>query len=94
MMKTQSTQTKRPLVWWDSNVQCRSLNGWFQWRYNGESFWQYQVSVFSGPAEGEGTAHVFRVSPERTLYTEPCRIDARNRILIDGKWIGRRRWDH
>lgn len=81
-------------VWWRGNWQLRNWRGWMQQREGGFGPWQFYVTGFSGPEDGNGIAHVYRVRADGSFHDVPVPINARSQILIEGRRWGRGHWNH
>jgi hypothetical protein len=70
----------------------RNFWGFRQTRYPGEP-WEFYITGFCGPklADGsDGVGHVLKFDGG----TYPCQMDMRSRVRIDGRWYGRKHWNH
>ena len=65
-------------------------NGFVQIKDSGSRIWKFYVTSFDNTASGEnGTCYVL------TEYgSVPVPIDAKDRILINGRRYDRKHWDH
>ena len=73
-----------------SGWQVRDFKGWWQAREFSDgkpSRWQFEVPWFSSD-----DAHCSVLRADGTL--QEVRIDAANRIYIDGRWYDSRHWHH
>ncbi|GGE30042.1 hypothetical protein GCM10011360_17670 [Primorskyibacter flagellatus] len=81
-------------TWRVGAYECRNWHGWFQSREGGKGNWLFQIHGFSGPEDGNGIAHVYRVGTDGDLYDSPVPIDGPGRITINGRKYGRDHWNH
>jgi len=76
-------------TWWSGNYQCRNWQGYYQTREGGTGPWKFVIYAF-----GVNDAVVYAIDAMGALKYNRVPIDARDRLLINGKRYGRRHWDH
>ena len=80
--------------WKTGNWINRNWRGYLQSREVGAQDWCFQVYAFSGPEDGDGTAHVYKIDHDGDLYQSAEPIDGQGVITILGHRFGRSRWNH
>ena len=74
-----------------STWEKRDYDGFVQYREAACESWHFYVCGFeSGCGNQGGYCNVMRTDGD----TERVFIDARDRLLINGRWYGRRQWKH
>ena len=64
-------------------------SGFVQFREGTRGRWRYQIFGFTGEPGAMGTARMMTADGSRDVP-----IDAKNRILIDGRWRSPTSWNH
>ncbi|WP_243613088.1 hypothetical protein [Shimia aestuarii] len=72
-------------TWWAGNYQCRNWHGYYQTRERGAGPWQFVVYAF-----GDKEAVIYAINNIGSLYHWRVLMDAKDRLLIDGKRYGPR----
>lgn len=76
-------------TWWAGNYHCRNWRGYYQIRERGAGPWQFVVYAF-----GDKDAVIYAINDISDLCHLRVPMDAKDRLLIDGKRYGRRFWSH